>query len=425
MELTVPPRNDLLPKLTLHDRAVGELQPPTRNARPADPAHVREIAAAITRLGFSVPILIDEDNRVIDGWARVEAARRAGLTRLPCILAGHLNPAERRLLRLAINRLGEKGQWDLSALKLELGELILDDTPLEIAGFSQVEVDQILLDEEPDTAETGPLEPNAELEAIARPGDLFALGRHRIACGDARDPELLARLMDGGDARLVLTDVPYNVPIRGHVSGQTHREFAMASGEMSADEFLAFNQAWMEQVGHYLVDGGLFGTFIDWRGYSTVDAAATAVGLDPLNLVVWSKTNAGMGSLYRSAHELLPLYKKGTAAHVNNVQLGRYGRWRSNVWTYPGASSLGSDSRQGLSLHPTVKPTAMIEDALLDLTHRDDIVLDPFLGSGSTVMAAEKAGRTCRGVEIDPRYVDVAVRRFEEASGIKAVRLNA
>ena len=218
---------------------------------------------------------------------------------------------------------------------------------------------------------------------------------------------------------------PGHVPIRGHVSGQTHREFAMASGEMSADEFLAFNQAWMEQVGHYLVDGGLFGTFIDWRGYSTVDAAATAVGLDPLNLVVWSKTNAGMGSLYRSAHELLPLYKKGTAAHVNNVQLGRYGRWRSNVWTYPGASSLGSDSRQGLSLHPTVKPTAMIEDALLDLTHRDDIVLDPFLGSGSTVMAAEKAGRTCRGVEIDPRYVDVAVRRFEEASGIKAVRLNA
>jgi len=233
-----------------------------------------EIAAAIAALGFSVPILIDEDNRVIDGWARVEAARRAGLTRLPCILAGHLNPAERRLLRLAINRLGEKGQWDLSALKLELSELILDDTPLEIAGFSQLEVDQILLDEEPDAAETGPLEPNADLEAIARPGDLFALSRHRIACGDARDAELLARLMAGESARLVLTDVPYNVSIRGHVTGQNHREFAMASGEMSADEFLAFNRTWIEKVWSCLVDGGVFGTFIDWRGYPSVHAAA-------------------------------------------------------------------------------------------------------------------------------------------------------
>ena len=322
MERTVRPRNDLLPKLSLLDRAVGELQPPTRNVRPADPGHVCEIAAAIAALGFSVPILIDEDNRVIDGWARVEAARRAGLTRLPCILAGHLNPAERRLLRLAINRLGEKGQWDLSALKLEVSELILDDTPLEIAGFSQLEVDQILLDEEPDAAETGPLEPNADLEAIARPGDLFALSRHRIACGDARDAELLARLMAGESARLVLTDVPYNVSIRGHVTGQNHREFAMASGEMSADEFLAFNRTWIEKVWSCLVDGGVFGTFIDWRGYPSVHAAAIAIGLDPLNLIVWSKTNAGMGSLYRSAHELLPLYKKGTAAHVNNVELG-------------------------------------------------------------------------------------------------------
>lgn len=231
--------------------------------------------------------------------------------------------------------------------------------------------------------------------------------------------------MAGADARLVLTDVPYNVRIRGHVSGGNHREFAMASGEMRADEFLAFNQAWIEKVGHHLVEGGVLGAFIDWRGYPTVHAAATAAGLDPLNVVVWSKTNAGMGSLYRSAHELLPLYKKGRAAHVNNVELGRHGRWRSNVWTYPGASSLGSDARKGLRSHPTVKPTAMLEDALLDLTRRGEVVLDPFLGSGSTVMAAEKAGRTCRGVEIDPLYVDVALRRFEAATGIKAALVTA
>ena len=257
---------------------------------------------------------------------------------------------------------------------------------------------------------------------IAKSGDVFALGRHRVACGDARDADLLARLMAGTEARLVLTDVPYNVPIRGHVSGKNHREFAMASGEMSAEEFLAFNQEWIEKVRPYLVEGGVFGTFIDWRGYPSVHAAATALGLDPLNLVVWSKTNAGMGSLYRSAHELLPLYKKGRAAHLNNVELGRHGRWRSNVWSYPGASSLGSDARQGLCVHPTVKPVAMLEDALLDLTHRGEVVLDPFLGSGSTVMAAEKAGRVCRGAEIDPLYVDVVLRRFE-ALNVKAVRV--
>ena len=194
---------------------------------------------------------------------------------------------------------------------------------------------------------------------------------------------------------------------------------------MTSDEFLAFNQAWIERAGRHLAEGGIVGTFIDWRGYPTVHAAAIASGLDPLNLVVWSKTNAGMGSLYRSAHELLPLYKKGRAAHVNNVELGRHGRWRSNVWTYPGASSLGSDARKGLRSHPTVKPTAMLEDALLDLTHRDDIVLDPFLGSGSTLMAAEKARRTCRGVEIDPLYVDVVLRRFEAATGIKPLLVTA
>jgi DNA modification methylase len=423
VERTTASRNDLLPDLTLVDRALGELQPPARNVRPPDPEHVNEIAAAITALGFSVPVLIDTDNRVIDGWARVEAARRVGLKHLPCIQAGHLSPAERRVLRLAVNRLGETGQWDLSELKVELGELILEDAPIEVSGFSEAELDQILLDEEPDTAETGPLEPDAALEPIARTGDLFTLGPHRIACGDARDPALLGRLMAGESARLVLTDVPYNVPIRGHVSGQNHREFAMASGEMSADEFLAFNRAWMREALGYLVEGGVLGTFIDWRGYPAIHAAATAIGADPLNLVVWSKTNAGMGSLYRSGHELLPLYKKGRAAHVNNVELGRHGRWRSNVWTYPGASALGSDARKGLHPHPTVKPTAMLEDALLDLTHRGEVVLDPFLGSGSTLIAAEKAGRTCRGVEIDPLYVDVVLRRYEAATGVGAVRI--
>ena len=226
---------------------------------------------------------------------------------------------------------------------------------------------------------------------------------------------------DDGPARLVLTDEPYNVRIRGNVTGGPHREFAMASGEMSAAEFLTFNLAWMKAALDHLVDGGLFGTFIDWRGLPTVHAAATQLGLAQLNLIVWAKTNAGMGSLYRSQHELLPLFKKGKGEHLNNIELGRKGRWRSNLWIYPGASSLGSDARKGLQDHPTVKPTAMLADALLDVTARGDIVIDPFLGSGSTLIAAERTGRRCRGVEIDPLYVDVIVRRFEAETGREAI----
>jgi DNA modification methylase len=218
-------------------------------------------------------------------------------------------------------------------------------------------------------------------------------------------------------ARLVLTDEPYNVQIAGNVTGGDHREFAMASGEMTDAEFLAFNGAWMAAARPYLCDGGILGTFIDWRGWPTVHSAASRLGFFPLNLIVWAKTNAGMGSLYRSQHELLPLFKTGSAPHINNVELGKRGRWRSNVWTYPGASSFGSDARRGLKDHPTVKPTATLEDALLDLTNRGDIVIDPFLGSGSTLVAAEKTGRVSRGVELDPLYVDVIVRRYEAATG--------
>jgi DNA modification methylase len=295
------------------------------------------------------------------------------------------------------------------------------DAPIENTGFSPAEIDHVILGDAAEGLEQGPLEPDPATR-VARVGDMFQLGAHRIVCGDATDPAVFARLLEGDvPARLILTDEPYNVKIAGNVTGGSHREFAMASGEMSDAEFLAFNEAWMAVVLRYLCDGGVCGTFIDWRGLSTVSAAAAKLGLKPLNLIVWTKTNAGMGSLYRSQHELLPLFKKGTASHVNNVEQGKRGRWRSNFWTYPGASSLGSDARRGLKDHPTVKPTAMLEDALLDLSNRSDIVVDPFLGSGSTLIAADKTGRVCRGIELDPLYVDVIVRRYEAATGGPAV----
>ena len=414
-------RNDMLPRLELSYIGLEELRPSARKLRKLDPAHVREVVSSISALGFCHPVLIGRDNELIDGEARYEAAKQLGLAQVPCVRVGHLSLDEQRVLRLAVNRLAEKGQWDLDALKIELEELVLFDSPIEITGFSSAEIDHIMLGGDADGFEQGPLEPNTQV-AVARIGDVFQLGPHRIICGDATDPAVMARLMEGdAPARIVLTDEPYNVKIAGNVTGGPHREFAMASGEMSRAEFSGFNEAWMAAVLPYLRDGGVFGTFIDWRGAPIVDSAATNLGLVPLNLIVWAKTNAGMGSLYRSQHELLPLFKKGSAPHVNNVELGKRGRWRSNVWSYPGASSLGSDARRGLKDHPTVKPTAMLEDALLDLTNRGDIVIDPFLGSGSTLIAAHKTARICCGVELDPLYVDVIIRRSEAATGKPAM----
>jgi DNA modification methylase len=416
------PRNDLLPLLAVSYVPLRELRPAKRKLRRLDPAHVREVANAIAALGFCQPILVGRANDMIDGEVRLEAARLLGIDVLPCLRIDHLSADEQRVLRLAVNRLAEKGEWDLDTLKLEFEELISADTPIEISGFTLDEVDHVVLGEGAPAVEQGPLAPDAQAAPVARLGDVFVLGPHRIVCGDATDPAVLARLMEGDlRARLILTDEPYNVKIAGHVTGGAHREFAMASGEMTEAEFLAFNEAWMATVLLYLCDGGIIGAFIDWRGLQTVHSAAAKLGLVPLNLIVWAKTNAGMGSLYRSQHELMPLLKKGTEPHVNNIELGRRGHWRSNVWTYPGASSLGSDARRGLKDHPTVKPTAMLEDALLDLTNRGDIVVDSFLGSGSTLIAADTTGRVCRGVELDPLYVDVIVRRYEAVTGNRAI----
>jgi DNA modification methylase len=416
-------RNDVLPPLTIANIPTNELRSPERRLRKSDVAHIGEVAAAISALGFCAPVLIGKNNVIVDGETRVEAAKLLALPYVPSIRVDHLTEDEQRLLRLAVNRLGEKGQWVLEDLQIELETLIPTNVPIEVSGFTLDEIDHILIGDEAQAIEPGPLAPEQDAAAVVRLGDVFQLGPHRIICGSATDPTVLARLMEGDQdpVRLVLTDEPYNVKIAGHVTGGAHREFAMASGEMSDEEFLGFNIAWIEAALPHLCEGGVFGSFIDWRGAPIVNAAAAKLALTPLNLIVWVKTNAGMGSLYRSQHELLPLFKKGAAPHVNNVNLGKRGRWRSNVWTYPGASSLGSDARRGLQDHPTVKPTAMLQDALLDLTNRGDVVLDPFLGSGSTLIAADKTNRVCRGVELDPRYVDVIIRRYQAVTGKDSV----
>jgi DNA modification methylase len=409
-------RNNLTPELALALRRPEELHVPARNVRKLNAAQVARVAAAIETLGFCQPLLITAAGEVIDGAARLQAAKQLGLREIACLVVDHLSDAEVRTLRIALNRLGERGEWDFEALRLEFTELIELGAPIEVAGFEAPEMDIILLGDEPPEHEIGPLEPD-EADPIAQDGDIWRLDEHLLACGDARDPAVYGALMGSDQARLVFTDPPYNVPIAGHVTRGRHREFEMASGELSRAEFGDFNLLWISAAIQWLVEGGLVMPFIDWRSVALMIDIGESLSLGLLNLIVWAKDNAGQGALWRSQHEFVPVFKLGTAPHVNNIEMGRHGRRRSNVWQYPGASSMGSDAREGLKEHPTVKPVALIEDALLDVTNRGEVVVDPFLGSGSTLIAAEKTGRICRGIEIDTRYVDVALRRWARLTG--------
>ena len=412
-------RNDLRPALTLSDVPIATLHAAKRRLHRRDEAHVEEVMRSLEAFGVSRPILVTGGREIIDGHDVVEAARRLGLVDLPCIIIDHLSAEEVRLLSITLNRLPQKATWDIEALSAELSELAEFnlDLPLEITGFSTAELDIVLMDDESDVHEASELEPASAAVAVSQTGDLWILDHHRLLTGDALNASDYERLMAGEQARLCLTDMPYNVTIKNNVTRGAHREFAMASGEMSYDQFSEFILGWMARAKAHSVDGGMIATFIDWRGIGQTLDAGRALDLELLNIVVWNKTNAGMGSLWRSKHELFPVFKVGAAPHVNNVELGKHGRWRANVWDAPGASSLGSDSRNGLNLHPTVKPVALLEDALADVTNRGDIVLEPFMGSGSTLMACETMGRRCRGLELDPLYVDVAVRRWQEATG--------
>jgi len=415
-------RNDLLPTLRVEYLPIDALRPADRRVRRADTSQIAKVELSLRQFGVCSPILIDGDGRIVHGHVVWEAARRLDLEKIPVVRIGHLNHTERRALAIALNRLGETGEWDLEALKIEFDELIELDVDVIVTGFELAEVDALLLDDEPSEDEADALPPLPQL-ATSQPGDVWRLGDHRLVQGDARDREVYTRLVaEDESVRLALTDVPFNVPIRGHCTGQAHhREFEIAHGELSREEFDAFNKDWMRLASAVLVEGGLLATFIDWRSVDLILSAGRELGLDLLNIVVWSKSNAGQGSLWRSQHEMLPVFKKGGAPHINNIELGRWGRYRSNVWTYPGASTLGSDAREGLAVHPTVKPRALLEDALLDVTDRGDVVLDCFLGSGSMLLAAEATGRICRAIEIDSRYCDVAIARWQQMTGRDAI----
>ena len=397
-----------------------------QNARQHKPAQVRQIARSIEAFQFNVPVLIDQAGKVLAGHGRVMACRHLGRTEVPTIRLEHLTEAQARAFAIADNRLSETSTWDEALLGQHLKVLSELDLSFDLAatGFTVGEIDlkiQGLETGDTDDADEGP-PPTGP--AVAKPGDLWVLGHHRLLCASALDGTSYAALLGSERAAMVFTDPPYNVPISGHVSGKgktKHREFAMACGELTEPEFVTFLTQVCRLMTEVSVDGALHFVCMDWRHAFALMAAGRAIYTDLLNICVWAKTNGGMGGLYRSAHELVLVYKHGRASHRNNVQLGRFGRNRTNVWSYAGANGLARGEDADLTAqHPTPKPVGLIADAILDVTARNDLILDPFMGSGSTLIAAERVGRRCRGLELDPLYIDLAIRRWQRLTGDQA-----
>jgi DNA modification methylase len=417
--------------LTVIYTSIGRLKLNPRNTRIHTDKQIAQLARSIGAFGFNVPILIDAKSNVIAGHGRVCAAKVLGIATVPTIRLEHLSEQQIRAFAIADNRLTENAAWDQQLLgeQLKILSEAEIDFSLETTGFEMGEIDLMIenlslaLKGREDPADTFP---EASSAVVTQFGDLWILGKHQVLCGNALSPADHERLMDGHKANVVFTDPPYNVRISGNASGKgkiSHREFVMASGEMSELEFRQFLTKALSRIAAGTRIPSVIYVCIDWRHMGELLAAGCAIHLDLLNVCVWTKDNAGMGSLYRSQHELVFVFRNGKAAHRNNIQLGRFGRSRSNVWNYPGANTFARNSSEGnlLALHPTVKPVALVADAIMDCSSRGERVLDPFLGSGTTVIAAERTGRVCHGMELDPIYVDTAVRRWQEFTGKTAI----
>lgn len=414
---------DRHPKVEL--RSTSALQPAHRNARTHSDKQVEQIAASIRQFGFTNPVLVNDEDGIVAGHGRVEAARRLGLVEVPVIRLSHLSSEELRAYALADNKLAANAGWDPEILRIEFAELSMLELEfdLEITGFSTTEIDLTIGDGDDASAEED--DPDDLLPAgrcWVQRDDLWLLGEHRLLCGDARSSASYRALMGDELARMVFSDPPYNVRIDGHVGGLgavKHEEFAMASGEMSRSEFTGFLEEVFINEAQVSMNGAIHFQCMDWRHMGEMLEAGEAAYSELKNMCVWVKDNAGMGSFFRSQHELVFVWKVGTEPHLNTVELGRNGRYRTNVWSYPGASKTGANA--DLAMHPTVKPVPMIMDAIKDTSKRGEIVLDAFGGSGSTLIAAEKTKRRARLIELEPGYCEVTIRRWEKLTGSEAI----
>jgi DNA modification methylase len=410
--------------------ALDLLKPFEANARTHDQRQIAKLAQSLQVFGWTNPLLATGDGTIIAGHGRWLAAKKLGLTHAQVVRIEHLNDAQVRAYRIADNRLAELSGWDDELLALELGQLgELDlDFNIEVTGFDHAEIDVRL--DKPEKTEEGPRDPAdadgiiAGQIAVSRPGDMWILGKHRLFCGSALEQSSFDQLMAGEQATMIFQDAPYNCPVNGHVSGLgkvKHREFEMASGEMTRSQFQAFLTTNLSLAASCLVEGGIASLCMDWRNTMILQQALEACGLSLINLAVWAKSNGGMGALYRSQHELVLIGKKGSAPHINNVELGKHGRYRTNIWRYAGVNSFGAKRMEQLEVHPTVKPIPLVADAIRDVSNRGNIILDSFMGSGTTLLAAERTGRVAYGMDLDPLYVDVAIRRWQKMTKLKAV----
>ena len=413
-------------------RQVSELKPYSRNARTHSKKQVQQIARSIERFGFTNPVLVSDDGEILAGHGRVRAAALLGLSEVPTLPLSHLSAAERRAYVLADNKLALNAGWDQEILAIELQGLVDDDFDVTLTGFSLAEVDFTIdaVAEAKPSGSSGPedLVPRLPTRPVTRRGDLWQLGRHLLVCGDARDKEVYARLLGNAQADLVFTDPPYNVAIDGHVSGLgkvKHAEFAMASGEMSEAEFIEFLKQSLGALAGVCRDGAIAFVCMDWRHMGELLVAGRSVFTELKNLIVWNKTNGGMGAFYRSKHELIFAWRVGAAPHTNTFGLGDTGRYRTNIWDYAGISSLSSSRAEELAMHPTVKPVALVADAIRDCSKRGEVVLDGFGGSGSTLIAAEKTGRLARLIEYEPGYCDVIIERWQKLTGKLATHVES
>jgi len=406
---------------------IEQLKPAERRPRTHNRAQKRKLAAILRTVGFIDPIVADENWNVLAGHLRLEVGHELGLKTIPVIQISHLNDTEKRTYVLAANRIAEDAGWDRSLLAVELGELALmlpeADIELEATGFSINDFDQIV-------ADFGEHSPEAA-EALPKPGpsvsqlnDLWLCHKSRLYCADALQAASFVALMAGQRATMTFTDAPYNVSILKHARGRSRtalKEFAVASGEMTTAEFLHFLQSVFQLIASVSIDGSIVFSCIDWAHVHTMLEAGGQSFSELKNICVWVKSNGGMGTFYRSRHEMVCIFKVGSAPHINTFELGQHGRSRTNVWEYAGLSGFKCGRAEELAMHPTVKPVRMIADAMLDCSKSQSIVLDPFLGSGSTLIAGEMVGRRVFGLELDASYVDVAVRRWQAFTGRDAI----
>jgi DNA modification methylase len=409
------------------NRSLDDLRPNPKNARTHSKRKIESLAKAMGVVGFIGVIVVDEAGMILAGHARHAAAKLLGLKSVPTICVTGLSDELVRAFALADNKFSERAGWNREILAEELGELsvLLPSVEFDISltGFEAGEIDVLLTDIGEEKPEPEDRLPPTAGPAVTRRGELWTLRKHWILCGDAREGSDYYRLMKGELAAMVFADPPYNVRVadiqgRGRVH---HNEFPFASGEMSDPAYGLFLTTCFGSAARVTREGGIHFVCMDWRHIDILMGAGREVYKDMLNLIVWCKTNSGQGSFYRSQHELIAVYRVGAAPHQNNIELGKHGRNRSNVWTYPGVNSFGAGRDDALATHPTPKPVALVADAMRDCTSKGDAILDPFLGSGTTVMAAEKIGRRCFGIEYEPAFVDVAIRRWQAYSKADAI----